>query len=120
MENVKVEEVTMNVVTNDHVIYVIDNRVHLYKGRELVSSEEHGSYDKAKEVAAKMQKDYNGAKCIVTAPSMSEKQRKKIVHAALVKSAKKAQKEINKSKEENMKEQEEIAKKLALLALLGE
>lgn len=115
MENVKVEEVTMNVVKNDHVIYVIDNRVHLYKGRELISFEEHGSYEKAKEAAAKMQKDYNGAKCIVTAPSMSEKQRKAIAHTAIVKSAKKAQKEINKNKEENAKEMEELKKQLALL-----
>jgi hypothetical protein len=114
VENVKVDEIIVN---NDGPmrIFVIENRVRLYKGKDIVSYEECGSYEEALEVADKLHKANEGSTYHVTAPKMSDKKRKSIVAAKNRYSMKKALKEIKKSKEEISKEMEELKKKLSLL-----
>jgi hypothetical protein len=114
VENVKVDEVIVN---NDGPvrIFVIENRVRLYKGKDIVSYEECGSYEEALEVASKFHKENEGSTYHVTAPKMSDQKRKSLVAAKIRYSEKKALKEIKKNKEEIATEMEELKKKLALL-----
>jgi hypothetical protein len=114
VENVKVEDVVIN---NEGPvrIFVIENRVRLYKGKDIVSYEECGSYEDALEVASKLHKDNEGSTYHVTAPKMSDQKRKSIVAAKNRSSIKKALKEIKKSKEAISTEMEELKKQLAIL-----
>lgn len=99
-------------------VIVIDNRVRLYKGRNIISYEECGSHEIALDVAEKLQKEHN-ATTTAYGPLMSpEKQHLLEQRKARNKAEKLAKKQATASKvskAEILQRQEENYRQLAIL-----
>ena len=101
-------------------VLVIDNRVRLYRGKDIVSYEECSNHKIALEVAAKIQKEYNA---IATSygPQISDEKRRHLDYVAKVHTAEKVAKKAAKNKAKNKEQIDaEVVELQKQLALLGE